>query len=114
MIEIAGNYPNTFEAETILKPTDNSKYQVWLFLLNNINLFIQLTATTYKELKVWEVKFEDGRQAVLYKCGLEWMQRNEDNLSTSLIENIGNRIDFLCFKQNLVHCQPAIPSKKND
>ena len=85
MIEIADN---TSITETVSKPTHNPKYRVWLFLLNNINEFIQLTATNYKELKVWEIKFEDGRQAVLYKCGSAWMQPNEDNLTTAFIEKI--------------------------
>ncbi len=54
---------------------------------------VQIIATTFKELKVWLVKFKDGKQAMLYKSGNEWMQRIEDFLDGSLVMIIGNYID---------------------
>jgi hypothetical protein len=54
---------------------------------------IQIIATTFKELKVWLVKFKDGKQAMLYKAGNEWMQRIDDFLDGSLVMIIGNYID---------------------
>lgn len=54
---------------------------------------IQIMATTFKKFKVWLVQFKDGKQAMLYKCGNEWMQRTEDFLDASLIIIIGKCID---------------------
>lgn len=54
---------------------------------------IQIIGTTFKRLKVWLVKFKDGKHAVLYKCGNEWLQRSEDFLDNSLIMIIGKCID---------------------
>ena len=57
---------------------------------------IQIVATTFKKLKVWLVQFKDGKQAMLYKCGNEWLQRTEDALDASLIMIIGKCIDGIC------------------
>jgi hypothetical protein len=54
---------------------------------------IQIISTTFKKLKVWVVQFKDGKQAMLYKCGNEWMQRTEDFLDGPLINAIGKYID---------------------
>ncbi|WP_139377394.1 hypothetical protein [Daejeonella lutea] len=54
---------------------------------------LQLIASTLKSLRVWNVRFQDGAEAVLFKCGSEWMQRNEDNLDHWLIKAIGEKID---------------------
>jgi hypothetical protein len=54
---------------------------------------IQIIGTTFKQFKVWLVRFKDGKQAVLYKCGNEWLQRSEDFLDNSLIMVIGRCID---------------------
>jgi hypothetical protein len=54
---------------------------------------IQIMSTTYKRLRVWLVQFKDGKQAMLYKVGNEWMQRSEDFLDDSLIMAIGKCID---------------------
>jgi hypothetical protein len=54
---------------------------------------IQIISTSFKRLKVWLVRFKDGKQAVLYKAGNEWMQRTEDFLDSSLILAIGRCID---------------------
>ncbi|MDB5143915.1 MAG: hypothetical protein JWQ66_2628 [Mucilaginibacter sp.] len=56
---------------------------------------IQIISTSFKRLKVWLVRFKDGKQAVLYKAGNEWMQRTEDFLDSSLILAIGRYIDSL-------------------
>jgi hypothetical protein len=54
---------------------------------------IQIIATTFKKLKVWLVQFKDGKQAMLYKCGSEWLQRTDDFLDASLIKILGKYID---------------------
>lgn len=56
---------------------------------------IQIMATTFKKMKVWLVQFKDGKQAMLYKAGNEWMQRTEDFLDGSLVRAIGQYIDSL-------------------
>jgi len=59
---------------------------------------IRIIATTFKKLKVWLVQFKDGKQAMLYKCGNEWLQRIEDFLDASLIRTIGKYIDSISEK----------------
>ena len=59
---------------------------------------IQIMSTTFKKFKVWLVQFKDGKQAMLYKCGNEWMQRTEDFLDASLIIIIGKCIDGISEK----------------
>ena len=59
---------------------------------------IQIMSTTFKKFKVWLVQFKDGRQAMLYKSGNEWMQRTEDFLDASLIMIIGKCIDGISEK----------------
>jgi predicted hydrocarbon binding protein len=54
---------------------------------------VNITQFIFKSRKVWKVEFENGNEAVLYKCGNEWMQRIEDNLNTSLVMTIGKHID---------------------
>jgi hypothetical protein len=54
---------------------------------------IQIIGTTFKKFKVWLVRFKDGKQAILYKAGNEWMQRTEDFLDSSLLLAIGRCID---------------------
>ncbi|HEY8931222.1 MAG TPA: hypothetical protein VIM55_18605 [Mucilaginibacter sp.] len=56
---------------------------------------LRVIAETFKSLKVWKVIFEDGGQAVLFKCGNEWFQRNEDELDRGLLKAIGEKIDHL-------------------
>ena len=62
---------------------------------NGYKHVLQLISETLKNLKVWKVRFQDGAEAVLFKCGGEWMQRNEDNLDSSLLKAIGEQIDRL-------------------
>ncbi|MFB9845518.1 hypothetical protein [Mucilaginibacter ginsenosidivorans] len=59
---------------------------------------VQIMRTTFKKLKVWLVQFMDGKQAMLYKFGNEWLQRIEDFLDASLIRTIGNYIDSIAGK----------------
>ncbi len=50
---------------------------------------------TFKNLKVWKVKFQDGAEAVLIKCGTKWFQRNEDELDRWMLKAIGEKIDHI-------------------
>ncbi|WP_411274525.1 hypothetical protein [Daejeonella sp.] len=60
---------------------------------NGYKQVLQLISETLKSLSVWKVRFQDGAEAVLFKCGNEWMQRNEDNLEHWLLKAIGEKID---------------------
>ena len=60
---------------------------------NGIKHVVHLVSETLKKLRVWKVRFHDGAEAVLFKCGSEWMQRNEDNLDHWLLKAIGEKID---------------------
>ena len=54
---------------------------------------MHITCANYKTWKIWRVQFHDGKEAVLYKCGNEWMQRIEDHLDIRLLLLIGKCID---------------------
>ena len=56
-------------------------------------LLPQITTVTFKTWKVWKIQFTDGREAMLYKCGDEWVQRNDDHLDKAAIIAIGKCID---------------------
>ena len=60
---------------------------------NGYKQVLQLISETLKSLRVWKVRFQDGAEAVLFKCGNEWLQRNEDNLERGLLKAIGDKID---------------------
>jgi hypothetical protein len=62
---------------------------------NGYKQALQLIAETFKNLKVWKVKFQDGTEAMLFKCGNLWMQRNEDDLDRGLLNAIGEKIDHI-------------------
>jgi len=64
-----------------------------ILLANGAILILQITAATFKTWKVWKIQFTDGREAMLYKCGDEWVQRNEDQLDEPSILAIGHHID---------------------
>jgi hypothetical protein len=64
---------------------------------NGYKQLLQVISETFKNLKVWKVKFQDGAEAILFKCGNEWFQRNEDHLESWLLKAIGERIDHLSF-----------------
>ena len=54
---------------------------------------IKFDPVEYKSLKVWNVSFEDGQQAMLYKLGSEWMQHNESELDQHSLLMVGAQID---------------------
>ncbi len=56
---------------------------------------LQVIADNFKNLKVWKVRFQDGEEAVLFKCGMEWFQRNEDGLDRWLLKEISQNIDHI-------------------
>jgi exonuclease III len=56
---------------------------------------IQIIATTFKKLKVWNLFFPDGNEVMLYKMGNQWLQRTEDYLEQSYVISIGAFIDGL-------------------
>jgi len=62
---------------------------------NGCKQVLQIIADTFKNLKVWKVSFQDGKEAVLFKCGTEWFQRNEDSLDRWLLKEIGQNIDHI-------------------
>jgi hypothetical protein len=64
-----------------------------ILLADGAVLLLQITTATFKTWKVWKIQFTDGREAMLYKCGDEWVQRNEDQLDNSAIIAIGKCID---------------------
>jgi len=66
-----------------------------ILLANGAVSPFQITATTYKTWKVWKIQFKDGKEVMLYKCGNEWVQRNEDELDADLLLIIGNQIDHI-------------------
>lgn len=54
---------------------------------------LRVIADTFKNRKVWKVRFQDGEEALLFKCGNEWLHRNEDDLDRGLLKAIGEKID---------------------
>jgi hypothetical protein len=58
---------------------------------------VRAVEETFKSLHVWKVVFEDGEEAVLFKCGAEWFQRNEDGLELRLLKAIGQKIDIFAW-----------------
>jgi hypothetical protein len=54
---------------------------------------LQISEATFKTWKVWRIQFDDDKEAMLYKCGIEWVQRNEDHLDAYHIMEIGKYID---------------------
>ena len=63
--------------------------------LNGYKQVFEVIAETLKDWKVWKVRFRDGGEAVLFKCGNIWMQRNEDDLDRELLNAIGEKIDHI-------------------
>jgi len=66
-----------------------------IILADGAILPLQITAATFKNWKVWKIQFKDGKEAMLYKCGNEWVQRNEDELDAYSLQIIGNQIDHI-------------------
>lgn len=64
-------------------------------LTDGTTQIVKIIATTYKKLKVWKLKFNDGKEIMLYKVGSEWLQRTEDYLEQRYLISIGAYIDGL-------------------
>ena len=64
---------------------------------------IHISSTTYKNWNVWRIKFTDGREAMLYKIGKEWVQRYEDQLDIHALLTIGECIDSICIENKLMN-----------
>jgi hypothetical protein len=62
---------------------------------------IKITSAYFKSWHVWNVQFDDGKKAVLFKLGSEWMQRNEDFLDAHILDSIGKCIDNIIFRRKL-------------
>jgi predicted hydrocarbon binding protein len=54
---------------------------------------VSISSLIFNSRKFWKVEFHNGIEALLYKCGNEWMQRIEDNLDVSSLVAIGKYID---------------------
>ncbi|MBS1523116.1 MAG: hypothetical protein JST50_19105 [Bacteroidetes bacterium] len=63
--------------------------------------FIQITSAYFKTWHVWLVKFDDGRTAMLFKMGGEWMQRTEDFLEFAVLKELGSFIDKIIVKRKI-------------
>nr|WP_294944986.1 hypothetical protein [uncultured Mucilaginibacter sp.] len=62
---------------------------------------ISITSAYFKSWQVWQVKFTDGKVAMLFKIGSEWVQRNEDYLEAEVLEALGRTIDKIIYKRNI-------------
>jgi hypothetical protein len=62
---------------------------------------VEITSAYFKSWHVWNVKFTDGKVAMLYKVGSEWMQRNEDFLEEHLLTAIGSTIDKIIYRRTI-------------
>lgn len=54
---------------------------------------IRFNPAQFKTLNVWNVSFDNGQKAMLYKLGNEWMQHNESDLDRHSLLTIGEQID---------------------
>lgn len=59
----------------------------------------QIIAINFNNWKAWKVQFDNGKEVVLYNCGNEWMQRNEDMLDTQSVIAVGKCIDRIISKK---------------
>jgi hypothetical protein len=64
-----------------------------IILADGATLLLCITAATFKNWNVWKIQFKDGNEVMLYKCGSEWVQRNEDDLDARSLIGIGKHID---------------------
>ncbi|GAA4102351.1 hypothetical protein [Mucilaginibacter panaciglaebae] len=63
-------------------------------LADGTTQLIEITTGYFKNWKVWIVNI-NGKAAMLYKLGTEWMQRNEDHLDSRTLKTIGEFIDTM-------------------
>ncbi|MFA6087734.1 hypothetical protein [Mucilaginibacter sp.] len=69
-------------------------------LADGTTQLIQITTELYKSWKVWKIQFTDGKAAMLFKSGNQWLQRNEDILDAYLLNTIGKCIDEIILNKN--------------
>ena len=62
---------------------------------NGYKQVLQVVTGTFKNLNVWKVRFQDGSEVMLFKCGAEWFQRHQDNIENALLKMIGEKIDHI-------------------
>ncbi|SFT24980.1 hypothetical protein SAMN04487890_12270 [Mucilaginibacter polytrichastri] len=60
---------------------------------NGTEQTIKFISAEFKNLIVWNVSFDTGQKAMLYKLGNEWMQHNESDLDSHSLLTIGEQID---------------------
>lgn len=70
-------------------------------LADGTTQLIQITHEIFKKWKVWKVQFADGKVAMLFKSGNEWLQRNDDVLDSYLLSTIGKCIDGISGRNEL-------------
>ncbi len=63
---------------------------------------VKITSAYFKSWQVWNVQFDDGKAAMLFKLGSEWMQRNEDYLDAHVLSVIGNHIDKIIHRRQII------------
>lgn len=61
----------------------------------------QIIAVNLNNWKAWKVQFDCGKEVVLYNCGNEWMQRNEDTLDAQSVIAVGKFIDGIISKKTV-------------
>jgi hypothetical protein len=72
---------------------NNNSMSYEIVLAGQALQYVHITSLMFNSRKVWKIEFHDGKEAVLYKCSNEWMQRIEDNLEISSVAAIGKYID---------------------
>jgi hypothetical protein len=55
---------------------------------NGTEQTISFIPAQFKSLNVWNVNFDNGQKAMLYKLGNEWMQHNESELDRHTLVTI--------------------------
>ncbi|HTH82151.1 MAG TPA: hypothetical protein VL490_04415 [Mucilaginibacter sp.] len=68
-------------------------------LADGTTQLIQITAEYFKNWRVWRIQI-NGKVAMLYKAGSEWVQRNEDYLDPRTLLDIGKYIDTMLINDN--------------
>jgi hypothetical protein len=84
---------------TLHLATNTMKYKIKL--PDGTAQFIQISSAYFKTWHVWMVKFDDGKTAMLFKMGGEWMQRTEDFLDFSVLKELGSFIDKIIVKRKI-------------
>jgi|GEM_PF-568344 len=84
---------------TLHLATNTMKYKIKL--PDGTAQFIQITSAYFKTWHVWMVKFDDGKTAMLFKIGGEWMQRTEDFLEFPVLKELGSFIDKIIVKRKI-------------